>query len=107
MEIKQYQIVLVNLEPTVGVEMKKTRPCLVISPIEMNRNLQTIVIVPLTTQKKAYPTRVQIKHQKKNGWAVIDQPRCIDKRRVLKVFGGISDKEVQSVKRVLYEAYVA
>lgn len=107
MEIRQYQIVLVNLEPSIGVEMKKTRPCVVISPIEMNRNLQTIVIVPLTTQKKSYPTRVEVKHQKKKGWAVIDQPRCIDKRRVIKQFGALNEKEIQGIKRVLFEAYVA
>jgi len=62
MEIKQYQIILVNLEPAVGSEIKKTRPCVVISPDEMNNHLRTVVIAPMTTSSKNYPTRIEIKH---------------------------------------------
>lgn len=65
MEVNQYQIVLVNLNPTLGSEMKKTRPCVIISPDEMNRHLSTIVIAPMTSQSKNYPTRVPVKHLKK------------------------------------------
>jgi len=79
MEIKQYQIVLVNLDPTIGSEMKKTRLCVVISPNEMNRFLQTAVIAPMTTASKNYPTRVVIKHGNKTVWVVLDQIRTIDK----------------------------
>ena len=64
MELKQYQIVLVNLDPTIGNEMKKTRPCVIISPNEMNKYLQTIVVAPMTSSSKSYPTRVQVKHNK-------------------------------------------
>ena len=63
MEINQYQIVLVNLDPTVGSEMKKTRPCVVISPNEMNKYLETIVIAPITSSSRPYPTRLEIKHE--------------------------------------------
>lgn len=73
MEIKQYEIVLVNLDPTLGSEIKKTRPCAVISPDEMNKYLQTIVIAPLTSSSKPYPTRVGISHAKMEGWIVLDQ----------------------------------
>jgi mRNA interferase MazF len=64
MEIKQYQIILVNLDPTIGHEIKKTRPCLVISPDEINRNLATIVIAPITSSSKPYPTRIEIPHHR-------------------------------------------
>ena len=64
MEIKQYELVLVNLDPTIGSEMKKTRPCVVISPNEMNKYLQTIVVAPLTSSSKPYPTRIELKQTK-------------------------------------------
>ena len=106
MEIGQYEIVLVNLDPTKGSEIKKTRPCLVISPNEMNRNLRTVIIAPMTTTGKSYPTRVKIHHNKKTGWAVIDQIRTIDKSRIIKVLGKISNKEIESCKIVLKETFV-
>jgi mRNA interferase MazF len=73
MEIKQYQIILVNLDPTIGSEIKKTRPCVVISPDEMNKYLQTVVIAPMTTSSKNYPTRIEILHDHKTCWIVLDQ----------------------------------
>ena len=106
MEIKQYQIILVNLDPTVGSEIKKTRPCVVISPNEMNKYLRTIVIAPMTTSSKKYPTRVQIKHDNKIGWIVLDQIRTIDTQRIIKVFGELQDIEIQEVKSVLKETYI-
>lgn len=87
MELKQYEIVLVNLDPTVGSEMKKTRPCVIISPDEMNKYLQTIVIAPLTSSLKPYPTRVEIRHNKIKGWIVLDQVRTIDRVRIIKILG--------------------
>jgi len=71
-QINQYDIVLVNLDPTIGSEMKKTRPCVVLSPNEMNKYLQTIVIAPMTSSSKAYPTRVEVKHKGIKGWVVLD-----------------------------------
>lgn len=106
MEIEQYQIVLVNLDPTLGSEMKKTRPCVVISPNEMNKFLQTITVAPMTSTSKSYPTRVEVKHDKTKGWIVIDQIRTIDKRRVIKHLGTLTPKEINSVKSVIRETFV-
>lgn len=106
MEINQYDIVLVDLNPTLGSEMKKTRPCIVISPNEMNKFLRTIVIAPMTTSSKKYPTRVKIKHNEKIGWIALDQVRTIDKQRVVKTLGLMSSPEVKSVKLVIKETFV-
>ena len=106
MEIKQYQIVLVNLDPTIGSEIKKTRSCVVLSPIEMNLYLRTIVIAPMTTRSKNYPTRVEINHDNKTGWIVLDQIRTIDKTRIVKKLGELSSPKIKKVKSVLKETYV-
>lgn len=106
MDLKQYQIVLVNLDPTVGSEIKKTRPCVIISPNEMNKYLDTIVIAPMTSSSKTYPTRVEINHDKKTGWIVLDQIRTVDRRRIIKILGNLSEKELKKVKEVLRELFV-
>lgn len=106
MEIKQYELVLVNLDPTIGSEMKKTRPCAVISPNEMNKYLQTIVIAPLTNSSKPYPTRVEVKQTKTKGWVVLDQIRTIDKKRIAKKLGSLTASEIKTVKDVIKEAFV-
>jgi mRNA interferase MazF len=106
MEIRQYQIILVNLDPTIGSEIKKTRPCVVISPDEMNNHLRTIVIAPMTTSSKSYPTRIEIKHDSKIGWIVLDQIRTIDKQRILKDLGKLSKPEIKEVKAILKETFV-
>lgn len=104
--VSQYNIVLVNLDPTVGSEIKKTRPCIVLSPDEMNRVLNTIVIAPVTSTSKPYPTRVEIKGKSVKGWVVIDQIRTIDKTRIIKSFGELSGDEISKVKNVIKEAFV-
>ena len=106
MEIRQYDIVLVNLDPTIGSEMKKTRPCIIISPDEMNKYLQTIVIAPLTSTSKSYPTRVEIKQEKSKGWIVLDQVRSIDRVRVIRNLGVLTAMEIQKTKAVIRETYV-
>lgn len=106
MEIIQYQIVLINLDPTIGSEMKKTRPCVIISPNEMNKFLKTIIIAPMTSQSKPYPTRVEIKHNKTKGWIVVDQIRTIDRLRIIKTLGVLNEKEVHKLKSVLQETFV-
>lgn len=106
MDLKQYQIVLVNLDPTVGSEMKKTRPCVIISPNEMNKYLQTIVVAPMTSSSKTYPTRVKINHEKKEGWIVLDQIRTVDRQRIIKVLGKLTEREIEKVKEVLKETFV-
>ena len=106
MEINQYQIVLVNLDPTIGSEIKKTRPCVIISPDEMNKYLRTIVIAPMTTSSKKYPTRIEVKHDNKIGWIVLDQIRTVDTKRIIKPLGRLSKPEIRELKSVLKETYV-
>jgi len=106
MELKKYAIVLVNLDPTIGSEIKKTRPCLVISPDEVNNNLRTALIAPMTTKSKPYPTRIKVRHNNQVGWIVIDQISTIDKSRVIRVLGKITAKEIKSCKAVLKETFV-
>jgi mRNA interferase MazF len=106
MEINQYDIVLVNLDPTMGSEMKKTRPCVVLSPNEMNKFLQTIVVAPMTTCSKPYPTRVEIKHNQTKGWIAIDQIRTVDRARIVKRYETLTSKELEKVKSVIKETFV-
>ncbi len=106
MEITQYQIVLVNLDPTIGSEIKKTRPCVIISPDEMNKYLQTVTIAPMTSQSKKYPTRIEVKHNSKKGWIVLDQIRTIDKQRILKVLDKLTSKEIVKVRLTIKETFV-
>ena len=106
MEVKQYQIVLVNLDPTVGSEIRKTRPCVVVSPDEMNAHLRTVVIAPMTTGSTNYPTRIEINHDNKAGWIVLDQIRTIDKQRIVKTTGGLSKFEIKQLKSVIKESFV-
>jgi len=106
MEIRQYEIILVNLEPTIGSEIKKTRPCVVLSPDEMNKYLRTVVIAPMTASSKSYPTRIEIKHDNKLGWIVLDQIRTIDRQRIIRNLGKLSKPEIKEVKAVIKETYV-
>jgi len=106
MELNQYQIVLVNLEPTIGSEIKKTRPCVIISPDEMNKYLRTIVLAPMTTKSRKYPTRIKVKHDRKTGWIVIDQIRTIDKQRIIKVLGRLSQVEIKEIKSIMKETFI-
>jgi len=106
MELTQYSIVLVNLDPTIGSEIKKIRPCVIISPNEMNKYLQTLIIAPMTSQSKNYPTRIEVKHNQKNGWIVLDQIRTIDKQRVLKSLDKLTEGEIAKVKLIIKETFV-
>ena len=106
MELRQYQIVLANLDPTVGSEIKKTRPCVIISPDEMNKHLQTIIIAPMTSQSKTYPTRFEVIHDHIRGWIIIDQIRTIDKQRIVKILDELSVKEIILVKSMIMDTFV-
>ena len=106
MELKQYAIVLVNLDPTIGSEIKKTRPCVIVSPNEINKYLNTIVVAPMTTNLKKYPTRIQVKHNNKKGMVAIDQIRTIDKSRIIKKFDQLTKSEIQKCKEIIRETYV-
>lgn len=106
MELIQYQIVLVSLDPTIGIEIQKPCPCVIISPDEMNQYLVTIVIAPVTSSSKPYPTRIEIKNSKTKGWIILDQIRTVDRQRITKTFGFLADTEISKVKTVIKETYV-
>jgi len=105
MVIKRFDVYLINLDPIVGSEIHKTRPCLVISPDEMNRFIRSLIVAPMTTKGTSYPTRVACKFQGKRGQVVLDQIRTIDKTRLVKRLGRI-DKQIQTeVLSVLAEMF--
>lgn len=106
MDLDQYTIVLVNLDPTLGSEIKKTRPCVIISPNEMNKYLNTIVLAPMTSILTEYPTRVPVIHNGKKGMIAIDQLRTVDKRRIIKVFEKLTRLEIKNCKEVIRETFV-
>jgi mRNA interferase MazF len=103
MVIKRFEVYLVNLDPTVGSEIQKTRPCLVISPDEMNRYINTVIVAPMTTKGRTYPTRVPCRFQGKDGLVVLDQLRTVDKARLIKMLGRISSATRTNVLGVLAE----
>jgi mRNA interferase MazF len=105
MVVKRFDVYLVNLDPTVGSEIQKTRPCLVISPDEMNRNIRTAIIAPMTSVQKEYPTRVPCTFQKKKGQIVLDQLRTIDKTRLIKKLGTIDSKDQLEVISILQRLF--
>lgn len=105
MVVKRFDVFLVNLDPTIGSEIKKTRPCLVISPDEMNRHINTLIVAPMTTKGRVYPTRVACKFQGKQGMVVLDQIRTIDKSRLVNKVGRIDTKTQTEVLRVLEEIF--
>jgi mRNA interferase MazF len=102
---KRFDVFLVNLDPTIGSEIKKTRPCVVISPDEMNRYVATVIIAPMTTKGRTYPTRVACQFQGKDGQIVLDQIRTIDKTRLVKKLGQISQDEQVAVLDILAEIF--
>lgn len=106
MVINQYEVFLIELDPTKAHEIRKTRPCLVISPNEMNNTIGTIIIAPMTTKSHNYPTRVELAFQGKKGWIVLDQVRTVDKSRLIKKLGVIKSKEIQKVKEILREMLI-
>jgi len=106
LEIIQYSIVLVDLDPTLGSEIMKTRPYIIVSPDEMNKYLNTVVLAPMTTNLKRYPTRVSVEHDGKKGMIVIDQIRTVDKVRILKVLGKLTKSEIKECKQVIKETFV-
>ena len=106
MVVNQYDVFLIDLDPTKGSEIKKMRPCLVISPNEMNRAIGTVIIAPMTTKSHNYPTRVELIFQRKRGWIVLDQIRTVDKLRLQKRLGKIGKSEMQQVKDILQEMLI-
>ena len=106
MVIKQYDIFLISLDPTLGHEINKTRPCIVLSPDEINDNIGTIIIAPMTTKSFIYPTRIPVNFDGKKGLIVLDQIRTIDKKRMVKKLGTLDSETILKVKNILKEMLV-
>ena len=105
MVVNRFDVFLVNLDPTIGSEIKKTRPCLIISPNEINHHIATVIVAPMTTKGQPYPTRVTCQFQGQNGQIVLDQIRTIDKTRLVKLLGQISEEEQKTVLDILAEMF--
>jgi len=103
---RQDEVWLVTLDPTSGAEIRKTRPCLVVSPDEMNLHLQTVVVAPTTTRLRSYPTRVGVTFQGKRGQVVLDQIRAVDRDRLVRRLGTVSGKTAEAVSAILVEMFV-
>jgi len=104
-EVKRFDVFLVNLDPTVGHEIRKSRPCLVISPDEMNQHISTVIVAPMTTKGRNYPTRVPCIFHGKEGQVVIDQMRTVDKIRLVKRLGKVDSQTQTDVFSVLSELF--
>ena len=105
MVVKRFEVYLVNLDPTIGSEIQKTRPCLIISPDEMNSYIATVIVAPMTTKGRDYPSRVNCQFEGKDGQIVLDQIRTVDKSRLLKKLGKINDATQNEVLAVLLEMF--
>jgi mRNA interferase MazF len=105
MVVQRFDVYLVNLDPTVGSEIRKTRPCLIISPDEMNRWIRTVIVAPMTTKGQSYPTRVLCEFQGKEGQIVLDQIRTVDRSRLAQKLGRISPETQTEVLAILAELF--
>jgi mRNA interferase MazF len=105
MVVQRFDVWLVALDPTLGSEIQKTRPCLVISPDEMNDYIATVIVAPMTTKGRSYPTRIACSFQGKKGQIVLDQIRTVDKVRLVKRLGRISEKAQDEVVEILQELF--
>ena len=102
---RQDEVWLVSLDPARGTEIQKTRPCLVISPDEMNHHLQTVIVAPITTITRAYPTRVSVRFQGKRGQVALDQIRAVDRQRLVRRLGTISASTAEEASAALLEMF--
>ncbi len=103
--VARFAVYLVGLDPTQGHEIKKTRPCVIKSPDEMNRHIGTVIVAPMTTKGRNYPTRIAITFKRKKGQIVLDQIRTVDKARLVKHLGKIDAKTATRVLAVLQEMF--
>jgi mRNA interferase MazF len=103
--VERFGVYLVSLDPTIGHEISKTRPCVVISPDELNRQLRTVIVAPMTTARHGYPTRVTCRFAGKVGEVVLDQVRTADRARLVKRLGTLDSKAAANVLKVLQEMF--
>jgi mRNA interferase MazF len=104
-DVGRFDVCLVNLDPTVGVKIRKTRPCLVVSPDEMNRHIRTVIVAPMTTRGRDYPTRVPLRFKGRRGQVVLDQLRTVDRSRILRKLGRLRPAQSERVLTVLAEMF--
>ena len=104
-QVHRFDVYLINLDPTIGKEIKKTRPCLVISPDEMNEHIATVIVAPMTSKSRNYPSRINCKFKGKPGQIVLDQIRTVDKKRLVKKLGEIDEKSQIDVIKLLQEMF--
>jgi mRNA interferase MazF len=102
---RRFEIYLVNLDPTIGSEIRKTRPCVVVSPDEMNENIQTVIVAPMTTKGHGYPTRLPCTFQGKRGQIVLDQLRSVDRARLVRCLGKLSAPQAKALLKLLQELF--
>jgi mRNA interferase MazF len=105
LKVARFEVYRVNLDPTVGSEIRKSRPCVVVSPDEMNRHIQTVIVAPMTSKGQPYPTRVACEFQGKNGQVVLDQIRTVDKRRLVERMGNLDRRAATEVLATLREMF--
>lgn len=103
--VKRFEVYLVSLDPTIGREIRKTRPCVVVSPDEMNRHIGTVIVAPMTTRGRPYPSRVHCRFQGKEGQIVLDQLRTVDRRRLTRKLGRIDSRTGDAALAVLAEMF--
>ncbi|HXD88324.1 MAG TPA: type II toxin-antitoxin system PemK/MazF family toxin [Urbifossiella sp.] len=105
MAVNRFEVHLINLDPTVGSEIRKTRPCLIVSPDEMNHSVRTAIVAPMTTRTRTYPTRVACRFKAKDGEVALDQIRAVDQARLIKKLGRLDAKTATAVLNVLREMF--
>jgi mRNA interferase MazF len=105
MVINRFEVYLVNLDSTIGREIKKTRPCLIVSPDEMNHNISTSIVAPMSAKGRSYPTRVPCRFKGKAGQVILDQVRTVDSRRLVRKLGRIDKRTATRVLEVLAEIF--
>ena len=103
--VHRFEVHLVRLDPTEGREIRKTRPCLILSPDEMNRHIDTVIVAPMTTKQRPYPTRVPVRFRRKTGQVVLDQIRTVDRARLVKRLGTIDPSTADRVLATLAELF--
>jgi mRNA interferase MazF len=105
MAVNRFEVYLVNLDPTLGSEIRKTRPCLIVSPNEINHNIRTVIVAPMTTKGQAYPTRVACRFKGKNGQVVLDQLGTVDRSRLIRKLGRLDRKTEAQILQILQEMF--
>jgi mRNA interferase MazF len=104
-QVRAYEVYLVDLDPTKGSEIQKTRPCVIVSPDEMNRHIRTVIIAPMTATQRDYPSRVNLTFQRKQGQVVLDQIRTVDKAQLVRRLGVLPEARAREIAGILQEMF--